>query len=80
MNPLDDLLGALNAAPALAGARCSGHHELWDETDDPAIVEYTRDICTTRCPVFDRCHSWLESLPKSRRPPGVVAGELYRAQ
>lgn len=41
MTTLDDLLsGALGGIPPLPGARCKGRSDIWDELDDPELVEY----------------------------------------
>lgn len=82
MNPLDALLAAIGAAPALPGARCRGRHQLFD-SGPPGKHHDTRDarhaqalaLCN-RCPSLRRCEDWIDSLPKSRRPAGVVAGRI----
>jgi WhiB family redox-sensing transcriptional regulator len=74
-----DLLAAVGLAPALPGARCAGHSELWDETADPDIVEYTTEQCLHRCPALPACAAYLDGLSRARRPSGVVAGRIIRA-
>jgi WhiB family redox-sensing transcriptional regulator len=77
MNELEAVLVALGGAPDLAGARCKGRWDLWDEVDDPEVIEYTTQQCL-RCPVLAECWLWIDSLKPSRRPIGVCAGEVYR--
>lgn len=85
MSTLDDLLLSLSGAPSLPGASCRGLAPTFDEpapNEPPADVEYRRRkslaICGG-CPVLSRCQSWLMSLPKQKRPPGVVAGMVVEA-
>lgn len=80
MSAFDDLIAALTVGPALPGARCRGRHELFDppEHDEGPPKQRQRQatalpICNA-CPALDPCKTWLESLPKDRRPQGVVAG------
>ncbi|MDI3314491.1 MAG: hypothetical protein QJR12_09480 [Mycobacterium sp.] len=74
---LDDLLAPLRSVPLLPGARCVGRHELFDETDDPAAVEYALNTCRS-CPALAACRSWFDALPAGERPAGVTAGRLHR--
>jgi hypothetical protein len=76
MTALDNLLAAIGAAPSLPGARCKGS-TLWDEIEDPEIVEYTTNKCLA-CPELAKCHAWLYSLPRRKRPEGVCAGVVIR--
>ncbi len=69
------LSGVLAGIPELHGARCRGQWEVWDETDDPELVEYAKSQCLA-CPVLAECRSWFESLRPSKRPIGTVAGQL----
>lgn len=76
-----DLFGALGAIPALPGALCRGHSELWDEPPqrDPDAEGTAERLsyalrCCGRCPALDPCRKWFDGLPARRRPPGVVAG------
>jgi hypothetical protein len=73
---LDNLLEAIGAAPSLPGARCKGSI-LWDETEDPEIIEYTTNKCLA-CPELAKCRAWLDSLPRRKRPEGVCAGVIIR--
>jgi len=79
---LNTLLGALTAVPPLPGARCVGRHHLFDP---PAWREPAPDVghrhaqalteCE-RCPALARCRAWLDGLPRSARPSGVVAAQV----
>ena len=85
MTNLDDLLGALQAAPLLPGAQCTGRHDLFDLTAPDSAgrlpagtAQARRDaiaICDA-CPELINCRRWVESLPTTRRPHGVVAGMI----
>jgi len=75
------LLGALHA-PELAGAACVGRARLFDppaEREPAADVAFRHRqalaLCRV-CPALDRCRAWLDSLPPSRRPSGVIAGQV----
>lgn len=82
MSTLKPLLDAAGAAPVLPGARCRGRHHLFD----PAAPEADSDSVAARhtqalglcehCPSLNRCRTWFLGLPKSKRPEGVVAGQL----
>lgn len=77
--------------PELPGARCRNHRALFDATCTPGGDEDTQlvalrearteaqAICAA-CPALAKCRAWVESLPQSRRPGGVVAGELTDSQ
>jgi WhiB family transcriptional regulator, redox-sensing transcriptional regulator len=85
MKPEDlaDLFGALAAAPRLPGAACVGRHELFDSKheSDPNRAEAeaaAMKICLTECGAYSQCRDWIQSLPASRRPSGVVAGVVRR--
>lgn len=84
MSGLETLLASLAGVPALPGARCCGRHHLFDagrQGEDPDVVNARHDqalqLCG-QCPAQMRCQDWLESLPTSQRPVGVVAGQLIR--
>lgn len=86
MSRWDELVGQLASIPTLPGARCRGHHALFDGSswdEDPAVRQARHSaalaICT-RCPALALCADWLDSLPKSQRPLGVVAGRRVTAQ
>jgi hypothetical protein len=75
MSQLDALLAAIATSPDLPGARCAGRWQIWDETDDPEIVEYAIHQCNS-CPCLTACAQYVDRLKPSRRPPGVVAGRV----
>ncbi|BBY91307.1 hypothetical protein MGALJ_09760 [Mycobacterium gallinarum] len=82
-------IGALLAGvPDLPGARCAGRWDLYERT----VREYRVDgrltrqeletarttalrLCET-CPVLQPCREYLQGLPISHRPPGVIAGQV----
>lgn len=76
------LTGLLGSTPHLDGAACLGLWSLFDEpaADDPDArnaTESAHKLCAT-CPALDACAQWFDSLPRNRRPSGVVAGRLRR--
>ncbi len=73
------LVAAFAAAPSLPGAVCKGHHELWDETADPGVIEWTTGQCLHRCPAYTACAAWAAGL-KPADLHGVVAGVVYGAE
>ena len=80
------LFDAIGLAPSLPGAKCRGRHQLFDEPDrdtDPDDALYQQQaalkLCS-HCPSLVRCRTWLESLPKAKRPPGVVAGVINKTK
>lgn len=78
---ITELLDALaRDIPSLPGAACRGHEAVMDVATgrDRAGVAAAQAICAT-CPAFHDCKDWLDNLPKSRRPGGVVAGRYNRA-
>lgn len=78
-NTWSTLSAALAGIPELRGARCRGQWLIWDETADPEIIEYAKNQCQA-CPVLAECRSWVDSLKPTKRPPGVVAGEVRYAR
>jgi WhiB family redox-sensing transcriptional regulator len=83
MSNFDTLLAAIAGAPALHGARCRGKGHLFDSAEpheNPDIVEQRHNqaigLCH-HCPALGRCESWVLSLKPSRRPPGIVAGQVW---
>lgn len=84
MNPFEELLSAMAGVPVLAGALCRGRHALFDpkhegEHDDVAATRHLQALgLCQRCPALDACEIWVASLPKSKRPAGVIAGQLNR--
>jgi WhiB family redox-sensing transcriptional regulator len=85
-NTWTDLLAAVGVAPALPGARCRGKHHLYDDAEKNEAAEVVAQrhaqalqLCSG-CTALASCATWFESLPPSRRPPGVVAGRLSAAK
>lgn len=75
---LDEVFADLRAGiPRLPGAKCKGRSHVWDEVDDPALVEYAIHQCEG-CPALTACQRWLETLRPAQRPHGVVAGRVNR--
>jgi WhiB family redox-sensing transcriptional regulator len=82
MTPLDELLSSLIGAPHLPGARCRGRPHLFDPAgagENATTVEQRHaqalGLCQ-RCPALDLCAEWLDSLPRQKKPEGVIAGRL----
>lgn len=79
-----DLFAALGLAPALPGARCRGRPHMFDEqqTDEDieaAAQRHAQALSLCRdCPALASCSAWFDDLPRSKRPTGVVAGQLHR--
>jgi WhiB family transcriptional regulator, redox-sensing transcriptional regulator len=78
----NNLMLALAGAVSLPGARCRNRSHLFDaaETDEnPERVKARHlqaiGLCKI-CPSFQKCADWLDSLPPSRKPSGVVAGRV----
>ena len=70
------LIDTLRGAPHLPGALCVGRWQMFDETDDPVITERAIELCLQGAQFSARCRNWVDSLPPSRRPAGVVAGRV----
>lgn len=78
-------VGALFAAlgcPSLPGARCRGRSHLFDPAQQGEAPEkvaqrqnQAAQLCSG-CPSLEPCAAWLDGLPPSRRPAGVVAGRI----
>ena len=68
----DDLFGSLQGIPRLEGARCRGRWSVWDETEDPVIIEYAINQCKA-CPALAECREWADT---QKRLTGVVAGRV----
>ncbi|STZ43190.1 Uncharacterised protein [Mycolicibacterium gilvum] len=77
-----DLFAAQRGAPSLPGARCRGKPHLFDEaasdeSEDVVAQRHSQALGLCRlCPALASCATWFDELPKSKRPPGVVAGRL----
>lgn len=87
MSRLDDegvirLLSRMLASSArLPGAACVGRPELFDPPGEreerPSVArrhEAAARLCRFVCPALSECELWLEQLPRSQRPGGVLAG------
>lgn len=79
---LHSLLAAISAAPELPGAACVGMSAAFDpaEHGEPATdVEYRHHValhlCRT-CSALASCTEWFDSLKPSKRPVGVIAGQI----
>lgn len=73
----------LHGTPSLPDAVCRDWPLVFDaatyRTDEPDMDAYvigTAVRLCNACPALDRCRAWLDSLPASDRPPGVVAGRI----
>lgn len=79
---LNTLLGALTAVPQLDGARCRGRSELFDPRayfEPEAKLEQRQAEAVAechQCPALADCRRWLDGLPRSARPSGVVAARV----
>lgn len=71
------LFGALGSIPTLSGAACRGRADEFDiePSADPERIERAIHVCAA-CPALTCCRQCVSSLPPSKRPSGVVAGEL----
>ena len=83
MTVIGNLLLALAGATTLPGARCLGRWSLFDPPevgDNPAVTAQRHaqaiGLCQ-RCPSLDACGEWVDSLPASKKPAGVVAGQVH---
>lgn len=77
-----NLFDAIALAPSLPGAKCRGRHRLFDPPEpgaDPAEVADAQaaalKLCAA-CTSLPRCAAWVESLPPTKRPDGVVGGTV----
>lgn len=71
----------MSAVPDLSRGRClpggsTLHPDAWI-SDDPGRQRLAVAECRA-CPCLRECGDYHATLPKSRRPSGVVAGKLYR--
>ncbi len=79
-----DLFAVIGLAPALPGARCRGKHHLFDapselerEPSEITAARHAQAIQLCRgCTALASCSTWFDSLPRSKRPHGVVAGRV----
>lgn len=79
----DGLAGALAGAPSLPGANCRGRAQLFSEpepTEQPDTVKARQTqalgLCS-RCPSLKPCKAWFQSLPPSKKPGGIIAGQIH---
>lgn len=78
----DALIAAIAGAPTLVGARCRGRSHLFDgaargEDPETVVERHTQAVGLCQlCPALERCQEWVDGLPRSRRPEGVVAGRI----
>ncbi len=77
-----DLFSALGGAPDLPGAACLNKWGLFDpepegRTEPPEVTRHRHaqagELCRG-CTALASCEQWVDSLPPSKRPSGVVAG------
>ncbi|MGV0618170.1 hypothetical protein ABQE58_25080 [Mycolicibacterium elephantis] len=75
----------LRDSAALPHAFCRERPELFDppaadtHPDDADYAERAALRLCRACPELNPCAAWVESLPKSKRPCGVVAGQVPAA-
>lgn len=64
-----------HAVPDLPDAACRGQQTVMDVPTgrDHAAIAAAQHVCAG-CRARRECEAWLDSLPRSRRPSGVVAG------
>jgi hypothetical protein len=73
----------LRGTPSLPKALCRKQYRLFD-ADDPDQIERENQqrealrLCS-RCPELQKCRDYVDTLPTSQRPHGVVAGVLLPA-
>jgi hypothetical protein len=73
------LIAELSDIPALPGARCRGREKLFDAAmrhdggRRGGSRRAARRVCAG-CPCLATCAAWVEALPPSRRPVGIVGG------
>lgn len=65
------------------GGLCIGYRaglppSAWDADTGPVLRQLAVRTCG-QCPALAPCGQWLDGLPRSRRPGGVVAGRLIAA-
>lgn len=83
MSTPESLFAALLGAPALPGAKCRGRSHLFDEAgadEDASTTEFRHQHAVTlcrSCAALASCQVWFDNLPRSKRPPGVVAGRVH---
>lgn len=87
MTDVSGLLDSLSLAPSLPGAACAGRWELFDHAAEAKTTglaagraqakaqDEALRVCAG-CPQLEPCKAWVDSLPRNKRPYGVVAGRL----
>ncbi len=75
------LATVLAGVPRLTDPACRGQAWLFDPADpaeDRAEAEYRHHralaLCRT-CPALTACSTWISTLPATKRPAGVIAGQ-----
>jgi hypothetical protein len=72
----DQFVSALRGIPALPSPQlCRNRSAMFDATDEIAAQPAIR-LCG-QCVALQACGDWLDSLPPSKRPPGVTAGRAH---
>lgn len=72
-------MAAIASSPTLSGAVCvdPGAREVFDAAaeriSDVDVLEDALFACA-RCPARQDCREWVQGLPASQRPLGVVGG------
>jgi len=81
-NPFETLVLALAGCPSLPGARCRNRSALFDGAGQGEHPDLLADrhaqaagLCA-HCPALHGCRAWIDGLPRTRRPEGVVAGRI----
>ena len=80
---IESLLAELShGTPELRGARCRGRGHLFDpregrESPETVQARHAQALGLCRsCEALTACKSWLDGLPRSRKPLGVIAGTI----
>jgi hypothetical protein len=75
---LSSLLAMAARGPDLSGAVCADPvvREVFDRAADARIAGAVAEAAWAcgRCPALAACRAWVEALPHSQRPRGVVGG------
>ena len=67
----------IGCGPVLDDAACVGRSELFDYSENPAVIAAALRVCS-RCPALTGCAAWVESLPPGHRPAGVTGGSFHK--
>ncbi|ORB01148.1 hypothetical protein BST33_10010 [Mycolicibacter minnesotensis] len=77
------LTAALAGTPRLPGAKCRTLFAAFDPADkgephEEVAYRHTvaLSLCRT-CPALASCAAWVEAHPPTRRPRGVIAGQVF---